>query len=64
MNFFYQQVKSLLKIPEIRKRSQLFHNVTKTFTAVLELKNPSSLIFAKIGETKEQIKEKKRQIKK
>ena len=34
------------------------------FTAVLELKNPSSPIFPKIGGAKEKIKEKKRQIKK
>ena len=36
----------------------------KTFTAVLELKNPSSPIFPKTGGAKENIKEKKRQIKK
>ena len=35
----------------------------KTFTAVLELKNLSSVIFPKICEAKEKIKEKKRQIK-
>ena len=54
MYLFYQQVKSLLKISEIRKKP----------TTVLELKNPSSPIFPKIGGTKEKIKEKKRQIKK
>ena len=48
MNFFYQQVKSLLNARD-----------TKTFTVVLELKNPSSPIFPKIGGTKEKIKEKK-----
>ena len=36
----------------------------KTFTAVLELKNPSSPMFPKTGGGKENIKEKKRQIKK
>ena len=41
MNFFYQQVESLLK----NTRD------TKAFTAVLELKNPSFPVSPKIGGT-------------